>query len=126
VALIFLLASIAKLTHLGQFENVLFASRLVPDSLVRPTAYAVPVVETFTAIALVHPRVRTAGLVGTVALSGLFLGYNCWRFVAGISAPCGCFVGLFTMSSLQMIFLDLLLLIASFLLLGSAPKRWTH
>lgn len=42
-----------------------------------------------------------------MALFAAFAGYNYWRLLMGIDAPCGCFSALFTMSAPLMLLFDL-------------------
>ncbi len=92
LAVIFLAAGVSKLRALDTFEGVVYNFRLLPESAVRPAAYALPVVELIAAMALLNPMSRTYAAWVIAALLGVFMLAIVINLLRGRrEIDCGCF-----------------------------------
>jgi hypothetical protein len=94
LAAIFAAAAIAKLRGVEVFAGMLANYRLLPDALVQPLAYLLPIVELGTALHLLLPATRPAAAVVAVLLLLLFAAAMAVNLARGRrDIDCGCFVG---------------------------------
>jgi protein-disulfide isomerase len=100
-------AAYVKTFAFHEFEQVLTFSRLIPAWLARSIAVLIMTLEYGLPLLLAMPRTRTAGLLGTTGLFTAFAAYSAWRIVARVGVPCTCFAGLFTLSPVTTLLLDL-------------------
>lgn len=94
LAAIFAAAAIAKLRAIEVFTGVLASYRLLPDAMVQPFAYLLPIVELGTALHLLLPVTRPAAAAAAVLLLLLFAAAMAVNLARGRrDIDCGCFVG---------------------------------
>ena len=92
LAAIFFAAGMSKLRALETFEGVVQNFRLLPERLVAPASYILPIVEVAVAAALLMPVSRSYGAWAAVCLIGVFtvaVAINLFRGRREID--CGCF-----------------------------------
>ena len=95
VAALFVVAIITKLGAMGQFQDSIVASRLVPRVAATWVARGLILTECALAACLVMPRSRYAALTASGLLFGTFAGYHLWVLEQAIRPPCSCFGTLF-------------------------------
>jgi len=91
LAALFAASAAHQLHAWGEWPGIVRNYRLMPEALVPAVAAAVPLLETLTAAALLWPRTRAVGAIGTAVLLTLFalaLGINIRRGRTHID--CGC------------------------------------
>jgi uncharacterized membrane protein len=89
---VFFAAGLSKLRALETFEGVVQNFRLLPERLVAPAAYILPIVEVAVAAALLMPLSRSYGAWAAAGLLGIFtvaVAINLFRGRREID--CGCF-----------------------------------
>jgi hypothetical protein len=91
MALVFATTAIGKMRNWRTFEGVVANYRMLPEVLVRPFAYGLPLLELLVAVGLVtlrapYPECVTAALLGLFAAA---MGVNILR--GRQSIDCGCF-----------------------------------
>lgn len=92
LVVVFAFAGVRKLRSLETFEGVVHNFRLLPEPLVRPVAYGLPVAEVALALGLIVPAIR--GGAGTIAaaLLGVFTLAVAINLIRGRrEIDCGCF-----------------------------------
>lgn len=95
LGVVFAAAAVTKLRALPEFAGVVLNYRLLPDGLVLPVAYALPVVELAAALALLHPATRAPAALVLVLLLVTFAAAMAINIRRGRrDIDCGCFVGL--------------------------------
>jgi uncharacterized membrane protein YphA (DoxX/SURF4 family) len=91
-ALVFISAALGKMTHWPEFEGVVANYRLLPDSLVRGVAYALPPLEIMIGLGLLSawatPWIELAA-ASLLTLFAVAMAVNLWRGRPHID--CGCF-----------------------------------
>jgi len=86
---LFLYAGVNKLLSPKAFATVIDAFGLVPDPLVMPIAFALPILEIVAALGLVFDVRGSLGSVGGLMLFFLaVVSYGVWM---GLDIDCGCF-----------------------------------
>jgi len=94
LAVVFGLAAFLKLRDLEVFAAVVEQYRLLPAKLVRPFAYALPVVELVAVLGLLWPTTRGAAAAVLILLLLAFAAAMAVNLARGRSdIDCGCFVG---------------------------------
>lgn len=90
LALIFAAAALSKFRHLTTFEGVVANYRLLPEWLVKPFSYALPILESALCIALLA-GIQYSGFAAAalLCLFALAMGINILRGRTYID--CGCF-----------------------------------
>jgi len=92
LAAVFFAAGISKLRALETFEGVVQNFRLLPERLVAPAAYTLPIVEVAVAAALLVPVSRSYGALAAVGLIGVFTVAVAINLLRGRrEIDCGCF-----------------------------------
>jgi uncharacterized membrane protein YphA (DoxX/SURF4 family) len=92
LAAVFAMAAFAKLRSLEEFVGVVHNYRVLPESLVRPVAYALPPLELAIALALLLEPTRSAGAVSAAALLAVFALAMAANLARGrVEIDCGCF-----------------------------------
>jgi len=92
LVVVFLAASVNKLRSLEIFEGVVYNFRLLPETLVKPTAYSLPFVEMAVAAALIVPATRSYSSWTAVILLGVFTLAVAINLLRGRrEIDCGCF-----------------------------------
>ncbi|MGK9233819.1 hypothetical protein KXS07_19955 [Inquilinus limosus] len=92
LALVFGAAAAAKLGHLETFEGVVQNYQILPHPLIRPFAYALPVVEAALAVAVLVPATRAAAALAALLLLAAFAAAIAVNVRRGRTAiDCGCF-----------------------------------
>jgi hypothetical protein len=85
-------AATTKLRALDAFVGVVHNYRLVPEPLVRPIAYALPVIELSIAVGVLLPAGRVPSAIAAAILLALFAGAMAINLVRGRrDIDCGCF-----------------------------------
>jgi hypothetical protein len=90
--LIFLAGAWSKLRARETFEGVVYNYRLLPELMVRPASYLLPLAELAVGLGLAHASTRPYAAVGALALLTMFniaIGINLARGRREID--CGCF-----------------------------------
>jgi len=86
---LFLYAGVNKLLNPQAFATVIDAFGLVPDPLIMPIAYALPVLEILAAVGLLFDVRGSLGLVtGLLLFFMAVVSYGIWM---GLDIDCGCF-----------------------------------
>ena len=94
LAVVFATAAVAKLREPGVFAGVVEQYDLLPLPLVRPFAYALPVVELAAALGLLLPVTRAPAAAVLVLLLLGFAAAMAINLARGRSdIDCGCFIG---------------------------------
>lgn len=119
---LFAFSALVKGLNFSELEDVLAKSILVPRLLVPYASLFAIAAELALAVSLAIPRTRVVGLRLAIWLISFFLAYSLWRSREGISAPCGCFVGVFTLPPIAMALVDGLLLILAVWALAPAAR----
>ena len=88
-AFFFLVAALPKLFHLSAFAEAVGAYGMLPDLLVAPVAFVLPLFEILLAIGLFFKK-RLA-IYGTSLLLVLFIGVLWYAVYLGLDIDCGCF-----------------------------------
>jgi uncharacterized membrane protein YphA (DoxX/SURF4 family) len=91
LGLLFVYASYDKILDPEAFARIIQNYRLLPASMIRPTALWLPWIELLCGLALVSGRMLKGSLLIINVLMLIFtaaLGLNLWR---GIDTSCGCF-----------------------------------
>lgn len=95
LGVIFAAAALAKLRALDVFQGAVEQYDLLPRALVRPFAYALPVVELGAALGLLLPATRAPAAAVLVLLLLAFAGAMAINLARGRSdIDCGCFIGI--------------------------------
>jgi uncharacterized membrane protein YphA (DoxX/SURF4 family) len=86
---LFLYAGVNKLLNPRAFATVIDAFGLVPDPLIMPIAFALPILEILAAVGLLFDVRGSLGLVsGLLAFFMAVVSYGIWM---GLDIDCGCF-----------------------------------
>ena len=94
LAAVFAAAAVVKLRQLEVFAGVVEQYALLPRGLVRPFAYALPVVELGAALGLLAPATRAAAAAVLILLLLAFAAAMALNLIRGRSdIDCGCFIG---------------------------------
>jgi uncharacterized membrane protein YphA (DoxX/SURF4 family) len=94
LAAVFAAAALAKLKEVEMFAGVVEQYDLLPRALVRPFAYALPVVELGATLALLLPASRAPAAALLILLLLGFAAAMAINLVRGRSEiDCGCFIG---------------------------------
>jgi uncharacterized membrane protein YphA (DoxX/SURF4 family) len=91
LCLVFLVASIHKVTDPDGFSKIIASYNVMPSVLVGWVALFLPWLEINIALAILIPRARTAALVMGAGLLIVFAVLTGWNLLEGIEVPCGCF-----------------------------------
>lgn len=110
LALVFIVAAIAKIESYEDFQVTLSRSQLLGTGYANTVAPLIIGVELATAFGLLIPKLRRFALPVVAALCCVFISYSAWRWARHISVPCSCFGALFRMTPPQAIALNLGLL----------------
>jgi uncharacterized membrane protein YphA (DoxX/SURF4 family) len=90
---VFVVAGLIKLPDPAAAERAVRAYRLLPEGLVAPAAFGLPVLEIAVGLALLAGVfVRTAAVVSAVMLAG-YIAAVASVWARGLSIDCGCFGG---------------------------------
>lgn len=87
--LLFVYTAASKLLTLETFKSVLIHYPIIGTFHVF-FAYAVPTIEILISVMLIYPPMRRSGLMASLILMSLFLGYIVYMFVSGSELPCSC------------------------------------
>ncbi len=87
--LLFVYTAAGKLLTLETFKSVLIHYPIIGSYHVF-FAYAVPIIEILICVMLIYPPLRRLGLMASLILMSLFLGYIVYMFVSGSDLPCSC------------------------------------
>jgi hypothetical protein len=120
---IWIFSSVAKILSLDELQAMVRA--IFPDfqqSAVIPSLALVGW-ELLLGVSILLPRARLWGLRLSALTTVGFIGVNIVRILGAIRVPCSCFGPLYKAEPGPMIFVDLCLLAASFLLLVSEPDH---
>lgn len=117
------LAAVTKAQHIGEFWAVLETVPLLPESLLVPVSGVVIALEFLLPFGFMVSGLRRGSLIACLALFSCFGLYALWRIATGQLGGCGCFTGLLNLTSVQDLFLDLVLISLSLLALRSSPAH---
>ena len=109
LALLFLYSGVTKLLRLSQFAQAVGEFGIVLDSLVKPTAIAVCLVELGLAYALWQQK--SWSITATAILLIGFLGVLSYGIAIGLDIQCGCFGSGYELKLQQQTAIDLGLLL---------------
>ena len=103
------------------------AFQILPESLVRPMAYGLPVLELGLGLLLLIGLGTRIAAGATAVMMTIFMGAIAWAWVKGLSIDCGCFgnTGTFVNDPVPGYIKDLLR-DTGFLLLAALLVRWPH
>jgi uncharacterized membrane protein YphA (DoxX/SURF4 family) len=94
LAVVFAAAAVAKLREPAVFAGVVEQYELLPPPLVRPFAYALPVIELAAALGLLLPMTRAPAAAVLILLLLGFAAAMAINLARGRSdIDCGCFIG---------------------------------
>ena len=109
LALLFLYSGCVKLFQLPQFSQAVGEFGIVLDSLVKPTALVVCVIELGLAYALWQQK--SWSMLATATLLIGFLGVLSYGVAIGLDIECGCFGSGYKLKLRQQFGIDLMLLL---------------
>jgi uncharacterized membrane protein YphA (DoxX/SURF4 family) len=89
VAGLFIWAGISKLLEPDNFAAIIDEFDILPTRLVRPTAYALPILEIVAGIGLAFDVMGSLTII--TGLMVFFIGVTGYGIWAGIDVDCGCF-----------------------------------
>jgi uncharacterized membrane protein YphA (DoxX/SURF4 family) len=93
LGVVFVVAGVLKFPDPAAAERAVRAYRLLPEGLVAPAAFGLPVLEVAVGLALlVGVFVRTAAIVSAVMLA-VYIAAIASVWARGLSIDCGCFGG---------------------------------
>jgi uncharacterized membrane protein YphA (DoxX/SURF4 family) len=121
---VFVVAGALKLPDPAAAERAVRAYRLVPEGLVAPVAFGLPVVEIAVGLALLAGVfVRAAALVSALMLAGYIAGVaSAWA--RGLQIDCGCFGGGGRVAAADTAYPSEVLRDSALLLVALALARW--
>jgi len=90
LCLVFLAASIHKVTDPDGFSKIIAGYKVVPSVFVGWVALFLAWVEINIALAILIPKARKAALVMGAGLLLAFAALTGWNLLQGIEVPCGC------------------------------------
>jgi uncharacterized membrane protein YphA (DoxX/SURF4 family)/thiol-disulfide isomerase/thioredoxin len=117
LGVIFIVASISKIQDLPKFVSTVVSYGILPDSLAHLYGYVAPWVELFVGGALilgVFVRFSAAILIPLIIS---FIAASSYALVNAVGGSCGCFGKFFTLSHPVALTIDVLMLLASIILL---------
>lgn len=121
---VFLVAGALKLPDPAAAARAVRAYQLLPESLVHPAAFGLPVVEIAVGLALlVGVFVRTAALLSALMLAG-YIAAIAAAWARGLQIDCGCFGGGGTVTAGQTAYPGEIARDAALLLVALALARW--
>lgn len=91
---LFVYAGLAKLMDPHAFLKAIDSFRILPTALISPLAIMLPPLEVVAGIAWIMNRCSKAAATIILGLCVVFLGALGLALLRGVSADCGCFVGL--------------------------------
>ena len=91
LGLVFLYASIDKISHPAQFAQIVFNYQVLPDVLINITAIVLPWLELLLGILLIAGIWLPGAIVLAELLLLTFFGTLVFNTLRGISVHCGCF-----------------------------------
>ena len=123
---VWLFAGIAKLVDLDGFRLQVDAYQLLPDPLVSPFAYALPLLEVVLGLyLLVGALVRPVAIVSCV-LMAMFVVAQTQAWARGLSIDCGCFGTTVTSKvGLTTVLRDAALGIPFYLMAWRPARKWS-
>lgn len=110
IAATLLYAGLSKALHLDEFLTVLDGVPFLPSYATLPLSQVIVASELSLPILLYLRPVYKIAIIGSAVLSLTFLSYSMWRLLSKTVSPCGCFAGVFTLSPLVALLVDLTLL----------------
>jgi uncharacterized membrane protein YphA (DoxX/SURF4 family) len=121
---VFLVAGALKVPDPAAAERAVRAYRLLPETLVAPVAFGLPVVEIAVGLALiVGVFVRTAALASAVLLVVYLVGVGS-AWARGLAIDCGCFGGGGSVAPADTAYPTEILRDGALLLVALALARW--
>lgn len=118
LGIIFIVASVTKLSVQSLFINEVLGYGLLPDALARVYAIMLPWVELFAGIALIFSIFTTAALVLSLLMAVSFAIANVYALSQGIGESCGnCFGQLIPLSLPAALVIDIMMIATAALLL---------
>jgi uncharacterized membrane protein YphA (DoxX/SURF4 family) len=121
---VFLVAGALKLPDPAAAERAVRAYRLLPESLVAPVAFGLPVVEIAVGLALlIGVFVRTAALLSALLLVVYLVGVGS-AWARGLAIDCGCFGGGGQVAAADTAYPAEILRDGALLLVALALARW--
>jgi uncharacterized membrane protein YphA (DoxX/SURF4 family) len=121
---VFLVAGLLKIPDPAAAVRAVRAYRLLPEALVAPVAFGLPVVEVFVGLALiVGVFVRTAAIASAVLLVVYLVGVGS-AWARGLAIDCGCFGGGGAIAEADTAYPTEVLRDGALLLVALALARW--
>ena len=117
LGLVFLLAGFAKLTHSGDFVDVVIERDILPAFWARFYASVLPWAEILTGFLLIFGLFRRFASVMSITMILSFVIANGFTIYKGVNAECGCFGDVWIVDGRNALIVDVLMLLASFQIL---------
>ena len=117
LGVIFIVASISKIQDIAKFVSVVTSYGILPDSLAHLYGYAAPWVELFVGCALILGVFVRFSAALLIPLTLSFMVASSYALVNAVGGNCGCFGKFFTLSHPIALTIDVLMLLASVILL---------
>jgi uncharacterized membrane protein YphA (DoxX/SURF4 family) len=123
---IWLVAGVAKLLDVTAFEQQISGYQMLPDSLVTPAAYGIPLLEIVLGLyLLVGALVRPAAIV-SCCLMLLFIIAPGQAWARGLALDCGCFGDLHKETvGVGSVLRDIAFLVPSAILVWRPARKWS-
>lgn len=123
LGIVFIVASVTKLSSHSLFINEVIGYGLLPDALARIYAVLLPWAELFAGVALILSVFTTVALVLSLLMSLSFTIANVYSMTQGISDSCGsCFGQLIPLSLTTALIIDILMIGVAILLMSFRKK----
>lgn len=90
IVVLFMYTGVTKLLHLDAFQWSLSKSPLIPNSLVPPVSFMIPIIEICLALLLCIRKYFKTALVFALTLMGLFTIYTVFIYFFSPDVPCTC------------------------------------
>ena len=122
LGIVFIIASVSKLSALPQFATEVAGYNLLPYTLARVYATALPWVELIAGSALVLGVFVPFALVMSILMAASFTIANIYAFYQGVNDNCGCFGQLIPLSHTTSLIIDALMILTATVLLFYRKK----
>ena len=117
LGVIFIVASISKIQDIAKFVSTVASYGILPDSLAHLYGYAAPWVELFVGCALILGVFVRFSAALLIPLTLSFMVASSYALVNAVGGSCGCFGKFLTLSHPVALTVDVLMLLASLILL---------
>ncbi len=120
LGVVFIYASIDKITHPQAFAQAVFNYQILPDFLVNPTALVLPWLELVLGCCILFNKWMAGAILIANILLVVFMSAIFYNLARGLDISCGCFSTAPSEDTINSLTIarDLFLLITAFFLLG--------